>query len=236
MGGAHVIRVLIADDQAMVRSGLAMLLAAAGDVEVVGEARDGAEAVRLVHQLRPDVTLMDIRMPGMDGIGAARQLSSAPAPLTAVVMLTTFGAEEYVLEALRAGAVGFVLKDSDPETLLDAVEAAAAGDGLLDPAVTRQLLDRFAQLPAAPVPPPPALSTLTDRERDVFDGLVAGETNVEIAAALHVEASTVKTHVAHVLRKLGLRDRVEVVIYAYEHGLVRPGTHPIGGGEVPPTS
>jgi DNA-binding NarL/FixJ family response regulator len=231
-----VIRVLIADDQAMVRSGLAMVLDSADDVEVVGEARDGAEAVRLAHQLRPDVTLMDIRMPGTDGLEAARQLSSSPTAGTAVVMLTTFGAEEYVVEALRAGAVGFVLKDSDPETLLEAVQAAAAGAGLLDPAVTRTLLDRFARLPAAPPPAPEALSTLTDRERDVFDGLVTGATNVELAAVLNVEPSTVKTHVAHVLRKLGLRDRVEVVIYAYEHGLVQPGSHPIGGGEVHPTA
>jgi DNA-binding NarL/FixJ family response regulator len=231
-----VIRVLIADDQAMVRSGLAMVLDSADDVEVVGEARDGAEAVRLAHQLRPDVTLMDIRMPGTDGLEAARQLSSSPTAGTAVVMLTTFGAEEYVVEALRAGAVGFVLKDSDPETLLEAVQAAAAGAGLLDPAVTRTLLDRFARLPAAPPPAPEASSTLTDRERDVFDGLVTGATNVELAAVLNVEPSTVKTHVAHVLRKLGLRDRVEVVIYAYEHGLVQPGSHPIGGGEVHPTA
>lgn len=231
-----MIQVLIVDDQGLVRSGLAMVLAGAGDIEVVGEARDGAEAVRLVHQLRPDVTLMDIRMPGMDGLEAARQLSASPTPLTAVVMLTTFGAEEYVVEALRAGAVGFVLKDSDPETLIEAVHAAAAGAGLLDPAVTRQLLDRFAQLPDHVPPVPAALATLTDRERDVFDGLVTGATNGELAAALHVEPSTVKTHVAHVLRKLGLRDRVEVVIYAYEHGLVRPGSHPFGGDEVPPTS
>jgi DNA-binding NarL/FixJ family response regulator len=213
-----------------------MVLDSADDVEVVGEARDGAEAVRLAHQLRPDVTLMDIRMPGTDGLEAARQLSSSPTAGTAVVMLTTFGAEEYVVEALRAGAVGFVLKDSDPETLLEAVQAAAAGAGLLDPAVTRTLLDRFARLPAAPPPAPEALSTLTDRERDVFDGLVTGATNVELAAVLNVEPSTVKTHVAHVLRKLGLRDRVEVVIYAYEHGLVQPGSHPIGGGEVHPTA
>jgi DNA-binding NarL/FixJ family response regulator len=230
-----VIRVLIADDQAMVRSGLAMVLGADDAIEVVGEARDGAEVVRLAHTLRPDVTLMDIRMPGQDGIEATRQLTSAPTPPTVVVMLTTFGAEDHVVEALRAGAVGFVLKDSDPETLLDAVRAAATGAGLLDPAVTRQLLDRFARSPADPAPVPEAVTTLTEREREILDGLVTGATNVELAADLHIEPSTVKTHVANVLRKLGLRDRVEVVIYAYEHGLVRPGARPFGGDEVHPS-
>jgi DNA-binding NarL/FixJ family response regulator len=230
-----VVRVLIVDDQQLVRSGLAMVLSADPAIEVVGEARDGGEAIRLALQLRPDVVLMDIRMPGTDGIEATRHLAGPDVddPLS-VVMLTTFGAEEHVVEALRAGAVGFVLKDSDPDTLLEAVHAAATGAGLLDPAVTRQLLDRFARLPAGEVPPPPELAELTQRERDVFDELVRGASNAEIAATLHVEPSTVKTHVAHVLRKLRLRDRVEAVIYAYERGLVQPGSHPNGGDEVRP--
>jgi DNA-binding NarL/FixJ family response regulator len=230
-----VVRVLIVDDQQLVRSGLAMVLSADPAIEVVGEARDGGEAIRLALQLLPDVVLMDIRMPGTDGIEATRHLAGPDAddPLS-VVMLTTFGAEEHVVEALRAGAVGFVLKDSDHDTLLEAVHAAATGAGLLDPAVTRQLLDRFARLPAGEVAPPPELAELTQRERDVFDELVRGASNAEIAAALHVEPSTVKTHVAHVLRKLRLRDRVEAVIYAYESGLVQPGSHPNGGDEVRP--
>lgn len=225
-----MLSVLIADDQAMVRSGLSLLLTAEGDIEVVGEARDGGEAVRLARERRPDVVLMDIRMPGMDGIEATRLLAGREAddPLT-VVMLTTFGAEEYVVDALRAGAVGFVLKDSDPDTLLGAVRAAAEGDGLIDPAVTRQVLQRFASLPEGPLRRlPDEVAALTGRERDVFDELARGASNAEIAERLFVEASTVKTHVAHVLRKLGLRDRVEAVIYAYEHGLVEPGAPPNG--------
>jgi DNA-binding NarL/FixJ family response regulator len=225
-----MLSVMIADDQAMVRSGLSLLLTAEEDIEVVGEARDGGEAVRVARERRPDVVLMDIRMPGMDGIEATRLLAGRDVsdPLT-VVMLTTFGAEEYVVDALRAGAVGFVLKDSDPDTLLGAVRAAADGAGLIDPAVTRQVLQRFASLPQGPERRlPDEVAALTERERDVFDELVRGASNAEIAERLYVEASTVKTHVAHVLRKLGLRDRVEAVIYAYEHGLVEPGAPPNG--------
>ena len=225
-----MISVVIADDQAMVRSGLAMVLTAEGDIEVVAEARDGGEAVRVARERRPDVVLMDIRMPGMDGIEAARLLAGREVvDRLAVVMLTTFGADEYVYEALKAGAVGFVLKDSDPDTLLEAVRAAADGAGLIDPAVTRQVVERFSNLPAGPPSAPPAgLAELTGRERDVFDELVRGASNAEIAERLFVEASTVKTHVAHVLRKLRLRDRVEAVIFAYEHGLVQPGAPPNG--------
>ncbi len=225
-----MLSVMIADDQAMVRSGLSLLLTAEEDIEVVAEARDGGEAVRLAREHRPDVVLMDIRMPGMDGIEATRLLAGREVddPLT-VVMLTTFGAEEYVVDALRAGAVGFVLKDSDPDTLLGAVRAAADGAGLIDPAVTRQVLQRFAALPQGSGRRlPEEVAALTGRERDVFDELVRGASNAEIAERLYVEASTVKTHVAHVLRKLGLRDRVEAVIYAYEHGLVEPGAPPNG--------
>jgi DNA-binding NarL/FixJ family response regulator len=223
-----VISVLLADDQAMVRSGLALLLGSDPDIEVVGEATDGGSAVRLAHELRPDVVLMDIRMPGMDGLEATRLLAGpGVAQPHTVVVLTTFGADEYVAEALQAGAVGFVLKDSDPDTLLGAVHAAAAGAGLLDPAVTRQVVARFAAAGTRTVSEsPPELATLTERERAVLDELARGASNAEIAERLFVEPSTVKTHVVHVLRKLQLRDRVEAVIYAYEHGLVEPGGPP----------
>lgn len=220
-----MISVLLVDDQAMVRSGLALLLGSDPGIEVVGEATDGGSGVRLAHELRPDVVLMDIRMPGMDGLEATRLLAGPDVddPHT-VVVLTTFSADEYVTEALQAGAVGFVLKDSDPDTLIGAVHAASAGGGLLDPAVTRQVVARFAAGPRRLVgEPPAALDTLTERERAVLDELARGASNAEIAERLFVEPSTVKTHVVHVLRKLQLRDRVEAVIYAYEHGLVEPG-------------
>ena len=231
-----MIRVLIADDQAMVRSGLSLLLRAEPDVEVVGEAADGGEALRLARTLAPDVVLMDVRMPGMDGLEATRLLAGPdvddPVP---VVVLTTFGADEYVDRALRAGAVGFVLKDSDPQRLVDAVRAAARGDALLDPAVTRAVLRRYADGDAAAHEHVVQATTqLTERERDVFLELVQGASNAEIADRLFVEPSTVKSHVAAVLRKLGVRDRVEAVIFAYEHGLVTRAPHPDGGGEVPP--
>lgn len=229
-----MIRVLIADDQAMVRSGLGLLLRAESDVEVVAEARDGGEAVRLARELRPDVVLMDVRMPGMDGIEATGLLTGPEVEdPPAVVVLTTFGAEDHVDRALRAGAVGFVLKDSDPQRLVEAVRAAAAGAGLLDPAVTRPLIQRYA---AGDGPSPSgeaALAELTERERDVFTEMVRGGTNAEIADHLYVEPSTVKSHVAAVLRKLDVRDRVEAVIWAYEHGLVPPSP-PTGGGQDPP--
>lgn len=219
-----MISVLLADDQAMVRSGLALLLGSDPDIEVVGEATDGGSAVRLAHELEPDVVLMDIRMPGMDGLEATRLLAGPDvAEPKTVVVLTTFGADEYITEALQAGAVGFVLKDSDPDTLLGAVHAAAAGGGLLDPAVTRQVVARFAAGPRQVRQPPPELAGLTERERAVLDELARGASNAEIAERLFVEPSTVKTHVVHVLRKLQLRDRVEAVIFAYEHGLVEPG-------------
>lgn len=230
-----MIRVLIADDQAMVRSGLGLLLRAESDVEVVGEARDGGEAVRLTQQLQPDVVLMDVRMPGMDGIEATRLVAGpdVEAP-PAVVILTTFGAEDYVDRALRAGAVGFVLKDSDPGRLVEAVRAAADGAAMLDPAVTRPLIQRYASGTQSAPTDEAVAAGFTDREREVFDELVRGGTNAEIAERLFVEPSTVKTHVAAVLRKLGVRDRVEAVIYAYEHGLAPPPP-PTGGDEDPPT-
>jgi DNA-binding NarL/FixJ family response regulator len=232
--GTPVIRVLIADDQAMVRSGLALLLRAESDVEIVGQARDGGEAVRLARELQPDVVLMDVRMPGLDGIEATRMVTGTDVQdPPAVVVLTTFGAQDYVDRALRAGAVGFVLKDSNPERLVEAVRAAADGDGLLDPAVTRSLIERYAG-GRGPTPSGAATTAeLTEREHEVFDELVRGGTNAEIADRLHVEASTVKTHVAAVLRKLGVRDRVEAVIYAYEHGLVTAPPPDGGDGDRP---
>ncbi len=218
----------------MVRSGLTLLLRAEPDVEIVGEARDGGEAVRLARELRPDVVLMDVRMPGLDGIEATRMVAGDDVDdPPAVVVLTTFGAQDYVDRALRAGAVGFVLKDSDPERLVEAVRAAADGAGLLDPAVTRPLIQRYAGGNGPTASGAAATAELTEREHEVFTEMVRGGTNAEIADRLHVEASTVKTHVAAVLRKLGVRDRVEAVIYAYEHGLVTPPP-PDGGGQDPP--
>ncbi|MGY1846692.1 response regulator [Blastococcus sp. SYSU DS1021] len=216
------IRVVLVDDQAMVRTGLRMVLAAEPDIEVVGEAADGAEGVRAVTRLRPDVVLLDVRMPGMDGLEAARRILGADLP-TRVVVLTTFDEDEYVAAALRAGVSGFLLKVAPPEDLVAAVRTVAAGQGLLDPAVTLRVIESFA---AAPAPDPAranALRTLTDRETDVLALVAAGLSNAEIAARLHLGEATVKTHVSRVLLKLGLRDRVQAVAFAYESGLVTPG-------------
>ncbi|MGY1717879.1 MULTISPECIES: response regulator [unclassified Blastococcus] len=216
------IRVVLVDDQAMVRTGLRMVLAAEPDIEVVGEAADGAEGVRAVTRLRPDVVLLDVRMPGMDGLEAARRILGADLP-TRVVVLTTFDEDEYVAAALRAGVSGFLLKVAPPEDLVAAVRTVAAGQGLLDPAVTLRVIESFA---AAPAPDPAranALRTLTDRETDVLALVAAGLSNAEIAARLHLGEATVKTHVSRLLLKLGLRDRVQAVAFAYESGLVTPG-------------
>ena len=222
-----MIRVVVADDQTVVRSGLRMILEAHESIRVVGEAADGEQAVDLVRLLDPDVVLMDIRMPVLDGIAATRRLTREQARAR-VLVLTTYGLDEYVYEALAAGASGFLLKTDDPERLVDGVRVVAAGNALLTPEITRRLVDRFvAALPAAS--PPPALATLTGRERAVLDHLARGLSNAEIGQALFVSEGTVKTHVAHVLAKLGLRDRVQVVVFAYEHGLVRPGAPPPTG-------
>jgi len=214
------IRIVIADDQAMVRAGFAALLDAQPDVTVVGQAADGAEALALALRLVPDVVLMDIRMPGMDGIEATRQLTR-----TRVLILTTFGLDEYIIQALRAGASGFVLKDGRVEDLLHAVRTVAAGEAFLSPAVTKQLLDQVARrLPAAVDRRPAHLAALTKRELAVLRMLAAGLTNSEIASALVLSEATVKTHVSKVLQKLGLRDRVQAAIFAYESGLIEPGT------------
>jgi DNA-binding NarL/FixJ family response regulator len=217
--------VLIADDQALVRAGFRMILEAEGDIEVVGEASDGREAVAETERLRPDVVLMDVRMPDVDGIEATRRLLGAiPACATKVVMLTTFDMDEYVYDALKAGASGFLLKDVPPEQLVAGIRAVANGDALLAPAVTRRVIEEFVRRPPASVRTiPPKLADLTPRELDVLRRIAHGLSNAEIATDLYVSDTTVKTHVAHVLMKLGLRDRVQAVVLAYESGLVEPG-------------
>jgi len=210
------IRVGIVDDQALVRSGLRMIVESQPDLAVVAEAGDGDEAVRVVRAERPDVVLMDVRMPRMDGIEATRQISAA----TRVVILTTYELDEYVFDALAAGASAFLLKASPPEELLRAIRVVAAGDALLAPSVTKRLIEQFAHRPERAARGAKRLEELTSRELDVLKEVARGHTNAEIAANLHVAETTVKTHVAHVLDKLQLRDRVQAVILAYEAGAV----------------
>ena len=214
--------VLIADDQALVRVGLRKILETEPETAVVGEAADGEEAVVEAGRLAPDVVLMDIRMPLMDGIEATRRIVRAQ-PETRVLILTTFGLDGYVYDALRAGASGFMLKDAPPEEIAAAVRIVASGDALLAPAVTRAVVEEFARQRPAPPPPPRAVEDLTPREREVLDLIVRGLSNPEICARLVITEATAKTHVARILQKLGLRDRVQVVIYAYESGLLSPG-------------
>jgi DNA-binding NarL/FixJ family response regulator len=217
-----MIRIVLADDQALVRGGFRMILDARDDLEVVGEAADGAEAVELVARLAPDVVLMDVRMPGVDGLEATRRIVAAGSA-TRVIVLTTYDVDDSVFAALRAGASGFMLKDVRPADLVEAVRVVAAGDALLAPSVTRRLLDRFAdQLPGPDVAAPPALDELTDREVEVLRLVALALSNAEIAERLVLTEATVKTHVSSVLRKLGLRDRVQAVVVAYDTGLVRP--------------
>jgi DNA-binding NarL/FixJ family response regulator len=218
------IRVLLVDDEAMIRTGLRMVLEAESDIEVVGEAGDGAQAVTAAATLRPDVVLMDVRMPRLDGLAATQQILAAN-PAVKVVVLTTFNEDSYVRDALRLGASGFLLKVAPPERLVDAIRVAANGDALIDPLVTRQVIAALAYNMRDPLAadPQPALGQLTVREDEVLRMLARGRSNAEIAADLVVGDATVKTHVARVLMKLGLRDRVQAVIYAYEHGLVQPG-------------
>jgi DNA-binding NarL/FixJ family response regulator len=215
------IRVLIADDQALMRGGFRMILDAQDDICVVGEAIDGADAVRQFRQLAPDVVVMDVRMPTMDGIEATRRLTADGTPAR-VLILTTFDLDEYVYEALRAGASGFLLKDRPPEELVAAVRVVASGDALLAPSVTRRLITEFAARPDPP-PAPAALGELTDREREVLVLMARGLSNQEIARTLFVAETTVKTHVGRVLQKLDLRDRAQAVVLAYESGLIHPG-------------
>ena len=215
-------RVLIADDQALVRVGLRKVLEFEPDTEVVGEASDGADAVRQVARLHPDVVLMDIRMPVLDGIEATRRIA-ATHPESKVLILTTFGLDGYVYEALRAGASGFMLKDAAPEEIAGAVRIVASGEALLAPAVTRAVIEEFARQPQVRRNPPAALAELTPREREVLDLLLLGLSNPEICARLFISDATAKTHVARILQKLAVRDRVQAVIYAYENGVVQPG-------------
>jgi DNA-binding NarL/FixJ family response regulator len=215
--------VLIADDQALMRAGFRMILEAEPDLKVVGEAADGREAVAEAGRLRPDVVLMDVRMPEMNGIEATRRLLDGNHH-TKVVMLTTFDMDEYVYEALRAGASGFLVKDVLPEQLVAGIRSVAAGDSLLGPSVTRRLIQEFVRRPSGAVhTPSPELSRLTEREVEVLRMMARGRTNAEIATKLFVSETTVKTHVAHVLAKLGVRDRVQAVVFAYESGVVLPG-------------
>jgi DNA-binding NarL/FixJ family response regulator len=214
--------VLVVDDQELVRAGFCVILEAAG-FAVVGEAADGAAAVELAASERPDVVLMDVRMPVMDGLEATRRIVASGADAPKVVILTTFDLDDYVYEALRAGASGFLLKDAPRADLVAAIRVAAAGDALLAPSVTRRLIEAFAARPAAVAPSPSRLASLTPRERDILTLVARGRSNTEIASDLVVSEATVKTHVGHLLAKLGLRDRVQAVILAYETGAITPG-------------
>ncbi len=214
--------VLLADDQALVRGGLRMILEAQADIEVIGEAETGSQAVAQTRELRPDVVLMDIRMPGLDGIEATRRITSAHLA-TRVLVLTTFDEERIVYDALRAGASGFLLKTAPPAKLADAVRTIAAGEALLAPTLTRRLVEEFVRRPAPGHNVPGHLDELTEREREVLRLIARSMSNAEIAAELVVSEATVKTHVNHILQKLDLRDRVQAVVLAYETGFVRPG-------------
>jgi DNA-binding NarL/FixJ family response regulator len=215
------VRLLLVDDQSLIRAGFRMILEAEEGIEVVGEAADGLQAVDSVKRLKPDVVLMDIRMPEMDGIEATRRIT-AEAPVK-VLMLTTFDLDEYVYDALRAGASGFLLKDVPAEQLVEGIHVVAGGDALLAPSVTRRLIEEFSRTPPSQRALPPSLEELTPRELEVFRLLARGMSNAEVAAELIVSETTVKTHVARVLMKLGVRDRVQAVVLAYESGLVAPG-------------
>lgn len=216
------VRVGVADDQTLVRSGFAMILDSEDDIEVVGQASDGREAIELCHRHRPDVMLMDIRMPNVDGIEATRQICAQPDNTTSVLMLTTFELDQYVYDAVRAGASGFLLKDTPADDLIEAVRVLATGDALLAPSVTRRLIEEFVA-GTGEYATVPGLDELTEREHDVLQLIARGLSNGEIADRLYLGETTVKTHVSRVLTKLGVRDRVQAVIVAYESGVVRPG-------------
>ncbi|SNS28064.1 two component transcriptional regulator, LuxR family [Geodermatophilus pulveris] len=221
--GAVTVRVLLVDDQDLVRAGFGMILGVEPDLQVVGEAADGAGAVRAARELAPDVVLMDVQMPGTDGLTATREVVATTD--SAVVILTTFDRDDYLFAALEAGASGFLLKNAVPEDLVAAVRLVAAGEALLAPAVTRRVIERFAQRPGRAARPD-LLAGLTEREREVLTLVARGESNAEIAQRLVLGEATVKTHVSRVLAKLGLRDRVQAVVHAYETGLVQPGEFP----------
>ena len=218
-----MIRVLLAEDQALVRDGLRMMLAAEPDIEVVGEAADGKQALELVRRLVPDVALMDVRMPELNGIEATRRLAAAGSPVR-VLVLTTFDLDEYVYEAMRAGASGFLLKDARREQLAAAIRAVSAGEMLIDPAVTRRLVEDFCRRPPPTTGIPAAAEELTERELEVARAVARGLSNVQIAGELYLGETTVKTHIANILAKLNLRDRVQIVVFAYESGIIRPGS------------
>ena len=216
-----MIELIIADDQQLVRSGFGMIIGAESDMSVIGEATDGAEAVRLVKSLQPDIVLMDVQMPGTDGLEATAEITAMDGG-PRVIILTTFERDDYVFTALRNGASGFLLKNAPPETLVEAIRTVASGDALLAPSVTRRLVEEFARRPTAPTASD-AADRLTEREREVLVLLARGLTNAEIAEELFVGEATVKTHVSNVLTKLGLRDRVQAVVFAYENGVVTAG-------------
>ena len=218
------VRVLIVDDQSLVRAGFRMILDAETEIEVVGEASDGLEAVLAARQMEPDVILMDVRMPNVDGLEATRRLLDGRDEGPRILILTTFDLDEYVYEALRAGASGFLLKDTPPEQLVEAIMIVARGDALLAPSITRRVIEEFVRRPPTSArKPPPELAELTSREREMLGYIAKGLSNAEIARAAFVSETTVKTHVAHILMKLRLRDRVQAVVYAYENGVVQPG-------------
>jgi DNA-binding NarL/FixJ family response regulator len=217
-----MIRIVLADDQAMVRAGFRMILEAEDDLEIVGEASDGDHAVTTVRQQRPDVALMDVQMPRMNGLDATRHIVDDPDIHTRVMILTTFEQDEYIFEALRAGASGFLLKNAPPEELIHAVRVIAAGDSLLAPSITRRVIQDFVKRPARRSDDA-LLQRLTERETEVLVMLAAGKSNAELATSLYVGEGTIKTHVSHVLTKLGLRDRMQAVVFAYESGLIEPG-------------
>lgn len=219
---------IIADDHRLVREGFRRLLESGDDIRVVGEVGDGLQAIDLANRIRPDVVLMDIRMPKLDGLAATREITEGEAT-TRVVILTTYDLDEYVFDAIRAGASGFLLKDSPPDRLIEAVRVASSGDALLSPSITRRLIEEFTQRP--PPEPAPKLESLTRRERDILTGLARGLSNAEIADELFISPATVKSHVASVLSKLDLRDRVQAVVYAYEYGLAE--RNPAGGRPSP---
>jgi DNA-binding NarL/FixJ family response regulator len=216
-----MVSVLLADDDELTRTGLRLIIESDPDLTVVGEAADGLEAVHLTRALRPEVVVMDIRMPGVDGLEATRRIVQETGDGPRILILTTFELDEYVFGALRAGASGFLLKRSSPEVLIEGIKVIAAGDGLLAPSVTRRLIQEFVRQPDPPAPPAAPLQTLTQREREVLALVGAGLSNGELAARLYISEATVKTHLKRILMKLGLRDRIQAVVLAYETGLVR---------------
>lgn len=218
-----MISVIIADDEALVRGGLRMILESQDDVDVLGEAADGGQAVAMTRDLSPNLVLMDVRMPGLDGIEAARRILAGPATTTKVLMLTTFDRDEYVYEAMKAGASGFLLKSVPPEQLIAAVRVAAAGEALLAPSITRRLIEEFVRRPPPGQRVPEQLTEITERELDVLRLIARGHSNSEIARFLYLGEGTVKTHINRLFRKLELRDRAQAVVLAYEAGLVKPG-------------